>query len=311
MQSDGVRFELLRYILSDTDTSPEGGRAISREVITVVEGISFGEAPRWRHGSLYLSDIHANRILRVDPTGRYEVVERFDGPVSGLGWLPDGRMLVVSMHDRKVLRQEMDGQFVVHSDLSNIATWHANDMVVATDGTAYVGNFGFRIFPTREEPRAAAIAKITPSGATRVAATGLWFPNGMVISEDGRTLVVAESTARRLSAFDIAEDGTLVHRRLWGQMASDQLPDGICLDADGAIWIASPPSREVVRMREGGEIVERIALDQDAIACMLGGEDRRTLFMLTAEKRDPEWCRVHHSARVLSTRVEIPGAGLP
>lgn len=276
-----------------------------------MEGISFGEAPRWRHGSLYVSDIHANRILRVDPTGSYQVIEQFDAPISGLGWLPDGRMLVVSMHDRKVLRREPDGRFAVHGDLSGIATWHANDMIVALDGTAYVGNFGFRIFPVREEPRSAAIAKIAPSGACSVAATGLMFPNGMVIGENGRTLIVAESAARRLSAFDIADDGRLVNQRLWGRMAPDELPDGICLDADGAIWIASPPSRQIVRMREGGEIVERIALEQEAIACMLGGEDRRTLFMLTAEARDPEWCRRHHTARVLATRVEVPGAGLP
>lgn len=297
--------------ISDSGASTRGEVPISRAIATVVEGISFGEAPRWTHGALYLSDIHANRILRVDSPGGYEVVRRFDGPVSGLGWLPDGRMLVVSMHDRKVLRQETDGRFVVHGDLWNIATWDANDMVVAGDGTAYVGNFGFRISPTREEPKPAAIAKITPSGATSVAAAGLWFPNGMVISGDGRTLVVAESAARRLSAFDIAEDGILVNQRLWGQMAPHQLPDGICLDGEGAIWIASPPSKEVVRMREGGEIVERIALEQEAIACMLGGEDRRTLFMLTAERRDPEWCRHHHTARVLATRVEVPGAGLP
>jgi sugar lactone lactonase YvrE len=247
----------------------------------------------------------------VDPGGTYQVIQQFDGPVSGLGWLPDGRMLVVSMHDRKVLRQESDGMFVVHSDLSSIATWHANDMVVTGDGTAYVGNFGFRIFPVRDEPRAAAIAKITPAGASSVAATGLMFPNGMVVSEEGRTLIVAESAARRLSAFDVADDGRLVNQRLWGQMASGELPDGICLDAEGAIWIASPPSKQIVRMRERGEIVERIALDQEAIACMLGGEDRRTLFMLTAESRDPEWCSRHHTARVLSTRVEVPGAGFP
>jgi sugar lactone lactonase YvrE len=299
------------YFVSGADASSEGGPAINRAITIVVDGISFGEAPRWSDGSLYLSDIHANRILRVKSTGGYEVVQQFDAPVSGLGWLPDGRMLVVSMHDRKVLRRETDGQFVVHSDLSNIATWHANDMVVAVDGTAYVGNFGFRIFPTREDPKPAAIAKITPSGTASVAARGLWFPNGMVISEDGHTLVVAESAARRLSAFDVAGDGSLVNQRLWGHMTPNQLPDGICLDGEGAIWIASPPSKEVVRMREGGEIVERIALEQEAIACMLGGEDRRTLFILTAEGRDPEWCRLHHTARVLAIQVEVPGAGLP
>jgi sugar lactone lactonase YvrE len=280
-------------------------------VLTVVAGISFGEGPRWRAGSLYISDVHADRILRVHPSGGYDVVAQFDTPVSGLGWLPDGRMLVVSMHERKILRQEANGKFVEHADISHIATWHANDMVVAADGTAYVGNFGFQITPVRKKPRTAAIAKITAAGATSIAATGLWFPNGMVITPDGRTLVVAESAAKSLSAFDIAEDGTLMNQRLWGKMDPHQLPDGICLDADGAIWIASPPSREVVRMREGGEIVEHIALEQEGIACMLGGEDRRTLFILTAQQRDPDWCRNNHTACVLAVRVEIPGVGLP
>jgi sugar lactone lactonase YvrE len=279
--------------------------------MTVVQGIAFGEGPRWRGGSLYVSDVHADRILRVHPNGGYDMVAQFVMPISGLGWLPDGRMLVVSMHDRKLLRQEADGEFVEHADISHIATGHANDMVVAADGTAYIGNFGFEIFPVRKEARPAAIAKISSKGVASIAATGLWFPNGMVISADDRMLVVAESAARRLSAFEIAHDGTLVNQRVWGQMEPHQFPDGICLDAEGAIWIASPPSREVIRMREGGEVVERIALEQEAIACMLGEEDRRTLFILTAERRDPEWCRRNHTARVLSVRVEVPGVGLP
>lgn len=284
---------------------------MARNLTTLVDGIAFGEAPRWRNGWLYLSDIHADRVLRVDPAGGYEVVATFAGPTSGLGWLPDGRMLVVSMNDRRLLRQEPDGRFVEHADLSQIATWHANDMVVAADGTAYVGNFGFPIFPVRGEPRQAAIAKVTPDGTVSVAAADFWFPNGAVITPDGATFIVAESGTKLLTALDIAQDGSLVNRRLWGQMSETQLPDGICLDAGGAIWIASPPSREVVRMAEGGEILDRIETEQEAIACMLGGADRRTLFVLTAEGRDPDWCRANHTARVLATQVEIPGAGLP
>jgi sugar lactone lactonase YvrE len=278
---------------------------------TLVDGIAFGEAPRWHDGSLYLSDIHADRVLRVGPNGGYEVVATFDGPTSGLGWLPDGRMLVVSMNDRRVLRLEADGCFVEHADLSGIATWHANDMVVAADGTAYVGNFGFAIFPERAEPCQAAIARIAPDGATSVAAEGFWFPNGMVITPGGETLIVAESGTRLLTALDIAQDGALVNRRLWGQLREGQLPDGICLDAEGAIWIASPPSREIIRMAQGGVVLETIATDQEAIACNLGGEDRRTLFILTAEGRDPDQCRARHTARVLATVVEVPGAGRP
>jgi sugar lactone lactonase YvrE len=285
---------------------------MAREVHTVIDGIAFGEAPRWRAGALYLSDIHADRVLRVIPErGTYEVVVQLDQPVSGLGWLPDGRMLLVSMHDRKVLRREPNGAMVVHADLSAIATWHANDMVVAADGTAYVGNFGFQITPVRAQARTAAIARVSPTGDVSVAAEGLWFPNGMVITPDGLTMVVAESAARRLTALDITDSGELANPRVWGQLADNQLPDGVCLDAQGAIWIASPPSREVVRMRSGGEILERVAVQQEAIACMLGAEDRKTLFILTAEGRDPEWCRRNHTARVLATRVEIPGVGWP
>ena len=285
---------------------------MGREVRTVLEGISFGEAPRWREGALYVSDIHADRVLRVDPdAGSYETVVQLDKPVSGLGWLPDGRMLVVSMHDRKVLRQETSGEMVEHADLSGIATWHANDMVVALDGSAYVGNFGFQITPVRAQPCTAAIARVSPSGGVTVAASGLWFPNGMVITPDGRTMIVAESAARQLTAFDVTEAGTLTNPRVWGRMSGAQLPDGICLDAEGFLWVASPPTREVVRMGMGGVILERLECEQEAIACMLGGADRRTLFILTAQGRDPQWCRTHHSARILAARVEVPGVGWP
>lgn len=283
---------------------------MSRTLRTLADDLAFGEAPRWHNGWLYLSDIHADRVLRVAPSGGYEVVAEFAGPTSGLGWLPDGRMLVVSMNDRKLLRQE-GADFVEHADLSAIATWHANDMVVAADGTAYVGNFGFMISPVRGDPCTAAIAKVSPDGVASVAADDFWFPNGAAITPDGKTFIVAESATKRLTALDIATDGTLNNRRLWGQMADDQLPDGICLDAEGAVWVASPPSREVVRMIEGGAVVERIATQQEAIACMLGGEDGRTLFILTAEGRDPEWCRANRCAKVLATDVDVPGAGLP
>lgn len=287
------------------------GKVITRKILTVIAGISFGEAPRWHDGALYLSDIHADRVLRVNPAGTFEVVAQLQKPVSGLGWLPDGRMLVVCMHERKVLRQESNGSMIEHADISSVATWYANDMVVAADGTAYVGNFGFQITPVRAQPCTAAIACITPAGDVSVAAEGLWFPNGMVISPDGHTMVVAESAARRLSAFDITQEGSLVNPRVWGQMGPNELPDGICLDAEGAIWVASPPTREVLRMREGGEILERIEFEQEAIACMLGGPDRSTLFILTAASRDPEWCRRNHTARVLAVQVDVPGAGWP
>jgi sugar lactone lactonase YvrE len=281
-----------------------------RSITTLVDGIAFGEGPRWHDGALYLSDIHADRVLRVNPGGGYDVVAHFEGPTSGLGWLPDGRMLVVSMIDRRVLRREPDGRFVVHAELADIATWHANDMVVAANGTAYVGNFGFPIHPPGT-PCTAAIARIAPDGTTSVAAEEFWFPNGMVITPDGATMIVAESGTRILTALAIAADGSLVDRRLWSALPQGALPDGICLDADGAIWVASPASHEVLRMREGGDVLDRIPTEQEAVACILGGVDGRTLFMLTADRSDPVWCRSNHSARILSTQVDVPGAGFP
>ncbi len=274
-------------------------------------GLSFGEAPRWRDGEgLYVSDMHANRIVCSAPDGALHVVAIFDGPVSGLGWLPDGRMLVVSMHDRRVLRRDADGVFRLHADIAHIATWHANDMVVDGDGTAYVGNFGFSLTP-RLDVRPALLARITPDGVASVAASDLLFPNGMVITPDRRTLVVGESAARILTAFSISADGTLQDRRLWAALPEGVLPDGICLDAEGAIWVASPPTREVLRVREGGEVLERIPTGQMGVAVMLGGADRRTLFICTAESTDPEACKTAHTARILAVQVSVPGAGLP
>jgi sugar lactone lactonase YvrE len=283
-----------------------------RDVRTLQSGLSFGEAPRWRPGEgLYVSDMHANRIVLLGLDGALTCVAEFESPVSGLGWLPDGRLLVVSMHDRRVLRRDADGVFRLHGDLANIATWHANDMVVAADGTAYVGNFGFSISPTRSEVRAAQLAKVRADGEVSVAATELLFPNGAVIKPDGRTLVIGESAGRRLTAFAIDDQGELSDRREWAAMPDGAFPDGICLDAEGAIWVASPSSREVLRIREGGEVLDRIETDQMAIAPMLGGEDRRTLFICTAESTDPAFCAANHSARILAVEVDTPGAGRP
>lgn len=283
-----------------------------RDVRTLQTHLSFGEAPRWRPGEgLYFSDIHANRVLLLGLDGTLTTVARFDGPVSGLGWLPDGRLLVVSMHDRRLLRRDHDGAFRLHADLSAVATWHANDMVVAADGTAYVGNFGFSIAPVRSEIRPAHLARVSPDGQVSIAASDLLFPNGAVITPDGRTLVVGESVGRRLTAFSIEADGELTGRREWAAMPDGAFPDGICLDADGAIWVASPVSREVLRLGEGGEVLERLKTEQMAIAPMLGGPDRRTLFICTAESTDPEFCQANHTARLLAVEVDTPGAGLP
>ncbi|MGJ3701272.1 SMP-30/gluconolactonase/LRE family protein [Variovorax sp. AFSI2.2] len=281
---------------------------MTRKLETILENLAFGESPRWHDGALYFSDIHANEVARLMPDGRRETIATFPGPVSGIGWLPDGRMLVVSMEDKRVLRCEGDGNFVVHADLSAIATGLANDMLVREDGVAFVGNFGFSLYPP-EDPCPAVLARVDPDGTVHIAEEETYFPNGMVITADGKTLIVGESGAACLTAFDLAADGTLSNRREWAELPSGAVPDGICLDAEGLIWAASPYTSEVLRMREGGEVVERIPTGQLAAACMLGGEDRKTLYICTADSTDPAVCRSNRTARILATRVEVPGAG--
>ena len=277
---------------------------------TVLDGLSFGEAPRWRPEGLYFVDIYVHKIVLLRSDGISEDIATLEGPVSGLGWLPDGRLLVVSMYDKRVLRRESNGVFVTHADLSAIATGHANDMVVTADGTAFVGNFGFSLHPP-EEFRAAVLAKVTPDGYVSSAATELAFPNGMVITRDASTIVVAESRGRCLTAFDLSPTFELSNRRRWAALPDGAFPDGICLDEEGAIWVASPSTCEVLRVHEGGRVDERIATGQQAIACMLGGAMRNTLYILTAESREPDFCRFTHRAQVKAVQVAVAGCGLP
>jgi len=282
--------------------------AAMRTLEVLLDDLAFPEGPRWRDGKLWFSDMHSQRVMTVDLAGNAEVVVEVPNDPSGLGWLPDGRMLVVSMRDRKLLRLDSTGLFEV-ADLSGIATWHCNDMVVDARGRAYVGNFGADL-ESGAAMVPAAIALVEPDGRTRVAAADLMFPNGMVITPDGRTLIVGESFASRMTAFDIEDDGSLVHRRVWAQL-ENALPDGCCLDAEGAVWVASPISAEVLRVRQGGEVVERIAVSTQAIACMLGGADRRTLFVLTAGTLIPAEAAQRRDGRIEVVKVDIPGAGLP
>ncbi|HEY8123712.1 MAG TPA: SMP-30/gluconolactonase/LRE family protein [Myxococcota bacterium] len=277
-----------------------------------LDGFAFLEGPRWHAGRLWFSDMHAQRVYAASEDGAVEAVARVPECPSGLGWLPDGRLLVVSMEDRKLLRREPDGELVTHADLSAVATYHCNDLVVDARGRAYVGNFGFDLH-TQQKPRAAQLALVQPDGAVSVAASALEFPNGAVITPDGHTLIVAESFGRRLSAFEIdAASGALSKRRVWAALSDGAVPDGICLDAEGAIWVASPMSRELVRVHEGGSVSQRIACgERMAIACMLGGADRRTLFALTSTSIEPGECRRTRSARIERLRVDVPGAGLP
>ncbi len=281
---------------------------MTSETALLLDGLCFPEGPRWHDGELWFSDMHAKAVLRVGLDGRATRVVDVAACPSGLGWLPDGRLLVVSMHDRHLLRLDPGGLRQV-ADLAAIADFHCNDMVVDARGRAYVGNFGFDLHAS-EKPRTTALALVLPDGEVRVAARELAFPNGCVITPDGRTLVVAESMAARLSAFDIASDGSLSNRRVFAALEG-KVPDGICLDAEGAIWVASPMSAECLRVHEGGRVSRTVKVETQAYACMLGGPDRKTLFICTAADSDPARCVEQRSGRIETLRVDVPGAGLP
>ncbi len=281
-------------------------------------GLHFGEAPRWHDGVLWFSDFFDYAVKTVDLDGHIAVKLSMADRPSGLGWMPDGSMLIVSMTARALLRLDQ-GRLALHADLSGIATFHCNDMVVDAVGRAYVGNFGFdldtnEINGTLAEVLAthagATIARVDPDGSVHAAADGLMFPNGTVITPDGRTMIVAESFANRLTAYDIADDGSLSNRRLWADLGT-RTPDGICLDADGAIWVANPIINECFRVGEGGDILDVIETDNRCFACMLGGPDRRTLFMLTSRYSLAVEAAVHRTGNVLVADVDVPGAGLP
>ena len=282
---------------------------MARELKTLLGGLAFAEGPRWRDGRLWFSDMHAHEVVAMAPDGSRETIYTHDGPVSGLGWLPDGRLLIVSMVDMKLLRMERDGKVVLHGDLSAVATGRCNDMVVDRQGRAYVGNFGYD-FPNGT-PKTTRMARVDPDGTVTAAADELMFPNGTVITPDGKTLVVGETFANRLTAYDVAGDGALSNRRIWAATGERVFPDGCCLDAEGAIWVASPLSNEVVRFREGGEVLERITSTQGVYACMLGGDDGRTLYVLTCESSDPDNTAATRTGKIEVTRVDVPHAGLP
>ncbi|MBW2419751.1 MAG: SMP-30/gluconolactonase/LRE family protein [Deltaproteobacteria bacterium] len=274
----------------------------------VFEGIDFGEGPRWHDGRLWFSDFYQHKVRAVTPAGEVEVVASVPGQPSGLGWLPDGRLLIVSMSDRKVLRLDA-GELALHADLAGIATAHCNDMVVSATGHAYVGNFGSDIL-SGAEPVAAKLALVHPDGRTEVAAEGLEFPNGSVITPDGTTLIVGETIGARYTAFDIGDDGQLSGRRVWAELPG-HFPDGCSLDAGGGIWFADAGGKGCLRAVEGGEITNRIETDQTPYACALGGDDGRTLFILTAPTAAAGELTGKGLGRLEMTRVEHPHAGLP
>jgi sugar lactone lactonase YvrE len=294
------------------------------EFTTLIGGLSFTECPRWRDGRLYVSDFYTHRVLAVGMDGVAETIARVPGQPAGLGFLPDGRMLIASMRDRKVMRRELDGALVVHADLSAQAPWHLNDMLVDADGRAWVGNFGFDLMGGADA-RATVLICAEPDGTARVVADGLGFPNGTVLTPDGQTLIVAESTMNRLSAFDV-DQRSLVERRTWAEFGDpptslnvseilgqvEVAADGICLDAEGAIWVADAAHGRLIRVAEGGGILEELKTDGlGAFACMLGGDDGHTLFACVAPSFHEAEASAHHRASILMTRVQAPHAGLP
>ena len=284
----------------------------------LAEGVYFGEGPRWRDGRLWFSDFYAQKVLSVSADGDLRTELEIDDQPSGLGWMPDGSLLVVSMIKRQVLRRFPDGRLAVHADLAAYAGFHCNDMVVDAVGRAYVGNFGFDLDAAIAERGAAAVfadhalanlVRIDPDGGVHVAASDMHFPNGSAITPDGRTLIVGETMASRLTAFDIATDGGLSNRRVWAQVAP-RAPDGIALDAEGAVWIANPMAPECARIQAGGAVLEVIDTGQPCYACALGGDDGRTLFMLTAAPLGGDGGGDGKpTGRLLVTQVAAPGAG--
>lgn len=273
-----------------------------------LEGLRFPEGPRWHDDQLYFSDQHAGRVLSLTPAGVLTEVVAVEHRPSGLGWDPDGRLLVVSMDDRKLLRFD-EARLSEVADLSGLAPWHCNDMVVDAVGRAYIGNFGFDL-DAGEAPTSTGVIRVDLDGSAHLAAADLRFPNDTVITPDGATLIIGESFGGCLTAFDVAPDGELSNRRVWAKL-DGAVPDGICLDAEGAIWSACPVSGRVVRVREGGEVTDVVTVDRrGAYACMLGGPERTTLYVCTADASNPAETGGLRGAIEICD-VTVPGAGRP
>jgi sugar lactone lactonase YvrE len=297
---------------------------VSREITAVVTGQSYLECPRWHEGRIWFSDFYLHRVYSAaEDGGDLRTEAEVPQQPSGLGWLPDGRLLVVSMRDKRILRREADGSLVTHADLAGFVTAVPNDMVVDDQGRAYVGEFGFDLMGGA--PLAAGdLLRVDPDGTVTPVARGMWFANGSVITDDG-VLLVDETFGNRVSAFDIQADGGLAGRRTWAQFGelpteTDQAaalpqikvaPDGCCLDAEGALWIADGLGGRLIRVREGGEIAEEIAVGSGVFACMLGGADGRTLFACSAPDFLEHARRDTREARLLAIRVDVPRAGRP
>lgn len=276
----------------------------------VMGGLAFPESARWHDGCLWFAEKRGHRVVKMDAEGRATTAVEVPGEPGGLGWDPEGRLLVVSMLDRRLLRIEADGAAHEVADLSEVTVGKCNDMVVDGRGRAYVGHFGYDL-QRGEAAAPASLVLVRGDGEREVVAEGLEFPNGCVVTPDGGTLIVAETQARRLTAFDVDEDGGLGRRRVFADLAPIT-PDGICLDAEGCVWLADPLHKEVVRVREGGEVVERVSTgDQGAFACALGGEQRRTLYVCTYSEEASMSPDPPAVGRIDRVEVAVPGAGWP
>jgi sugar lactone lactonase YvrE len=294
------------------------------EFTTLIEGLSFTECPRWHNGRLYVSDFFTHRVLAISMDGTTETIGHVSGKPAGIGFLPDGRLLIASAKDRRLLSREHDGSLVNYADLSALVQHDLNDMVVDREGRAWVGNFGFDLMGGGKVQKAPLLC-VEPDGRARLAAEGLGFPNGMVVTADGSSLIVAESTMNRLSVFDL-KSGKLGQRRTWAQFGEpptslniseilaqvDVAPDGICLDAEGCIWLADAVHSRLLRVAEGGRILSELQTGpQGVFACMLGGDDGRTLFACVAPTFHEHEASVNHLGEIWMTRVNSPHAGLP
>jgi len=267
----------------------------------LLTGLAMGESPRWHDHRLWVSDWGAQEIVAIDADGHHEVVVRttFGLPFC-FDWLPDGRLLIVAGRESRVMRREPDGSLAVHADLRDLSDNVWNEIVVDGRGHAYVNG-------------PPGIALVTSDGTVRQVSDGLAWPNGMAITPDNRTLIVAESHGKRLTGFEIGADGRLSNRRVWADLGAG-VPDGICIDADQAVWYGDVPNKRCVRVREGGEVLETIDLDRGCFACMLGGADRKTLFLIANEWRGMEKIQEVAQARtgqVLSVHAPAPHAGWP
>ena len=284
---------------------------MTRALQLLLDGGAFFEGPRWHDGRWWVSDFYRHAVFTLDTDGRAEEALTVEGQPSGLGWLPDGSLLVVSMQDRRLLRRSPSGVLSVHAEVGHFCGGPLNDLVVDAKGRAFVGNFGFDLM-AREAPKPTGLIRVDPDGSTALAAEDLLFPNGTVITDDGRTLIVGETYGRRYVAFTIEDDGSLGERRVWAEVP-DLAPDGCSLDAEGHIWSADARGGRACRLAPGGAIVEEIEAPEGLqfFACMLGGDDGRTLLLCAAPDFSARRRSQAREAILLTATVDVPHAGLP